>query len=97
MGLDVGLGAVPRFADLNNDKVVEMVIGSDLGRIQTFDYVSGKLGEAAWKPSEKNYFESLELPVGSAPAFADLDEDNDMDLLIGGEDGSLYYYRNDAR
>ena len=29
-----------------------------------------------------------------APVFADLDNDNDLDLVIGGGDGTLYYYKN---
>ncbi len=96
MGLDVGLGAAPQFADLNNDKIPEMVVGSDIGRFRVYEQVAGQTEESMWKEGP-NYFADLELPLGGAATFVDFNEDNDMDVLIGGEDGSLYYYRNDAR
>ena len=35
-------------------------------------------------------------PRSSAPAFADVDDDGDYDLLVGASEGTLQYWRNDG-
>ncbi len=97
LNLDVGLGAVPKITDLNNDKNLDLIIGSDSGkffRLQADPENSSST--VTWK-SLKDYFKELELPVGGNPIFVDLDQDGDLDLMIGSEEGTLHYFRNTGR
>ncbi|HYC86932.1 MAG TPA: FG-GAP-like repeat-containing protein, partial [Chryseosolibacter sp.] len=43
-----------------------------------------------------NPFEYGTFPLGSTPAFTDMDGDNDPDMLLGAEDGTFRYYRRNA-
>jgi hypothetical protein len=96
LNLDVGLGAIPIIADLNNDKQPELIIGSDSGLMYSFELDLEKAGSINWKPSPE-YFKELKLPVGGNPVFVDLDNDGDLDLIVGSEAGTLYYFRNTGR
>ena len=96
LNLDVGLGAIPIIADLNNDQQPELIIGSDAGKIKSFQLDPENAGSINWKASPE-YFKELKLPVGGNPVFVDLDNDGDLDLIIGSEAGTLYYFRNTGR
>jgi len=96
LNLDAGLGSVPQIADLNNDQLPDLIIGSDSGKIISFQIDPKKTGSISWKPNPE-YFKELNLPVGGNPVFVDLDNDGDLDLIVGSEAGTLYYFRNTGR
>ena len=73
-----------------------MIIGSDSGKLISFQADPDERVILTWKPS-KDYFKPLNLPIGGNPEFVDLDKDGDFDLIMGSEEGTLYYFRNTGR
>ena len=97
LGLDVGIGSSPTAADLDNDKRLDLVIGSDHGEIFAYRPIPIEEDPMGWGwEREVGYFNDLQTPLGNFPAFADMDQDGDLDLFIGGDDGSFYFYRNEG-
>ena len=93
LDLDVGLGSVPKLADINNDNLPELIVGSDSGRILFFKIKKNKSGKIEWETGPK-YLKDQKLPIGGNPVFVDIDLDGDLDLIIGSEEGTLHHYRN---
>ena len=50
---------------------------------------------ADWELVSSEY-NSISSGRRSAPAFADLDQDGDLDLLVGNDEGGLSFYENDG-
>ena len=95
LSLDVGLGSVPVVADLNNDQQSDLVVSSDHGMFYHFQPAQ-RTSRWGWSPRQ-GYFNNLNLPVGSFPAFVDLDMNRTLDMVVGSEAGHLYFFRNDGK
>ncbi len=46
--------------------------------------------------SVPGFGEKVSFPRGTSPVAFDLDNDGDLDLITGSEEGIVYLYRNDA-
>jgi hypothetical protein len=90
---DLGLNAFPAFADLNGDGKYEILIGRDQN---TFAYFinTGSKKNPDWVRQPINFADFETKSYWKNPAFADLDNDGDLDLIYGSGDGELYFYRN---
>ncbi len=136
----------PRFADLDGDNDMDMILGNisgpplylenvgtltspqfqpgddlfesveeldcemgvciDLDADEDLDFVSGGYNglqlyentgtsEAAIFEKVDGFFEGLSLPANPVPHFADMDADDDLDMVLGlSESGSVEYYQN---
>ncbi|MBN2009819.1 VCBS repeat-containing protein [candidate division KSB1 bacterium] len=94
--INVGLLAVPTFADLDGDGNDDLLVGNDTGGI--FYYHRDAGGEPAL-----TFIDTLRDNTGQiiknvygpyAPTFADLDADGDPDMLLGSITSELVFYRN---
>lgn len=91
---DIGNLARPGFGDLDADGDYDLLIGATSGGGNALGYENTGSGagpswaaKAAW---------NLPSAAGSwlTPAIKDLDNDGDLDLMIGHSDGIVYGYRN---
>ena len=89
---DVGKGSAPAFVDIDADGDYDLFIGEQYGISFAYEN-TGSASSPVWtaKPS----WDLPDLDMGSKPAFADLDNDGDYDVLIGeGPSGATYGYEN---
>ncbi|MDX2003345.1 MAG: T9SS type A sorting domain-containing protein [Chitinophagales bacterium] len=108
--VDLGEGAYPAIVDISGDGLKDLVVGNgyyfvnsttkrsglayfkNVGSINkpVFELVTRDLANVSSLQIGNNYIQS------AAPAFADMDNDGDMDMLVGNETGEIQYYTNTA-
>ena len=92
LALDVGGWSTPVFVDIDADSDLDLFIGDEGGTL-TFVENTGTPTAPDWAAPVQPYAD-LHLGEYSAPAFFDVDQDGDLDMLVGLESGSLAYVRN---
>jgi hypothetical protein len=103
--IEVGSGANVSFTDVDSDGLMDLMVGNYGYFNSTGMYESGiayyhNNGSAAAPSYELitiDYANLFSLPVTSVdPAFGDIDNDGDVDMILGNSDGTLIYYQNTA-
>jgi large repetitive protein len=90
---NVGEFAVPAFVDIDFDGDLDAFIGSGNGTTTFFRNI-GSRTDPQFAPGVTGFAGLESVGVNSAPALGDLDGDFDVDALIGGEQGQLFYFEN---
>jgi hypothetical protein len=83
----------PSFGDLDNDGDLDVIIGERSGKLIFGENTGGPGQPVAFGPLQ---FEWMDLDAGqfAKPHLVDLDRDGLTDLLVGGFDGRIRFYRN---
>lgn len=83
----------PAFGDMDNDGDLDVVIGERTGKLIYGENTAGAGNPASFAPLR---FEWQDIDAGqwSKPYLSDLDRDGKMDILAGGFDGRIRFYRN---
>ncbi len=95
LGVDIGNYSIPALADLDNDGDYDLTIGEQSGRLACFWNIgtpqapSFNIHEA-----DTSIYSNIDVGSNSAPAFIDIDDDGDLDLIIGESKGFVYLYEN---
>ena len=89
-GIGVSAYSSPGLADLDGDSDFDLVVGVEDGTLRYYENV-GTVYEPVWA---SEVIMLVSVSGRSAPTFADLNGDDLLDLIIGSEDGTLYYYEN---
>jgi hypothetical protein len=95
--LDVGNSSSPVFTDIDNDGDLDLFIGSlnnPTGSIHFLEN-TGSENSPAFFYSDSAYFDIFE-DLSVTPAFGDIDNDNDYDLLVGKLNGTIDLYINNG-
>lgn len=108
--IDLGEGAHPCFFDYNADGRMDLLVGNYgyfdaanfyIGTLTLMENV-GTASAPAFKIVDRDYLNLSQLLVDNqnvrniTPTVGDLDDDGDIDLMIGDATGQLHYYENTA-
>lgn len=103
--IDVGEYSFPVFFDENADGLEDIIIGNFGYFIGSGNYSSqlmllrntGSHEEPSFEMINQDYADIASFGLdGIYPAFGDMDNDGDKDMITGDENGNLHYFRNDA-
>ena len=100
-GLDVGEDSRPALGDLDGDGDLDLVVGNsiDLAARTGAELVFFRNEGTPTAPDlrlETRTLADLDGHFSAAPALGDLDGDGDLDLVVGGFDGTLRVFLNDG-
>ena len=89
-----GSNSTPALVDIDADGDLDMFVGEGSGKINF--YRNTGTASAAVFELESDEFHGIDVGRRSYPTFVDLDDDGDMDMLLGTENAGLLLYRNDG-
>jgi Ca2+-binding RTX toxin-like protein len=94
-GIDVGTQSTPSFVDLDGDGDLDAVVGAADGTLHAYENTGTALAPAyAELAGAANPLGGVDVGAASTPAFADLDGDGDLDVVVGAADGTLHAFEN---
>lgn len=96
--IDVGNFSAPQLFDVNDDLLIDLIIGEQDGSL-TFYPNQGTKSNAMFNIEVKNFggITTKDFSVGAFYGFSTPHFFKDLDItriLVGSEDGSIYYYKN---
>jgi hypothetical protein len=103
--IDIGEGAYPLLFDVNQDGLIDLLIGNrklshDSIETSSINYYknTGTTKTPQFEFVTDDYFEISQQNIGQAlyPAFMDINGDHAPDLLLGNLNGNIYYIINAA-
>jgi hypothetical protein len=104
--IDAGSGSVPVFVDVNGDGLTDVLVANLFAYKATLDKESklmyfqntGTATSPVLTYVEDNKFNLAGLGLGLRliPTFGDMDNDGDLDMFVGGDNGHLHYFQNTA-
>ncbi len=94
-GVDLSFFSTPTLADLDGDGDLDAMVGESYGALLYFQN-TGTASAPVFtaRTGAANPFNGVDVGNRSAPVFADLDGDGDLDGVVGALDGTLIYFEN---
>lgn len=96
-GIDVGTQSSPTFADIDQDGDLDAFVGNKDGQLLFFRNDGSPTAPNFVQITDANNpFFGIDLEGKFVPEFADIDQDGDLDAIIGNKTGNLLFFRNDG-
>ncbi len=93
--VDIGSDATPSFVDIDGDGDLDVFIGESDGTINYFENTGNSTSPSfTQRTGAANPLNGHDVGSYSAPTFVDIDNDGDMDAVVGGQNGLLDYFIN---
>lgn len=102
--IENGKGSKPILVDVNNDGIQDLLVSNyfnynSLGSSQTktqYYINNGTNEEPIFRLLLDNWqnFANSGLGLNATPTFSDVDDDGDEDMIVGFQNGELYFYQN---
>lgn len=97
-GMGIEMAAYPTFGDIDNDTDIDMFVGDYNGNIHFIENTSSSpsvlnLSLNTFQIDDDNG-SHIDIGAAAKPQLFDIDLDNDLDLIIGANDGTISYYEN---
>lgn len=86
--------SAPTLGDIDNDGDLDLLLGEKQGQIILVSNV-GTPQKPEWELKDTTFFE-IDVGSNSVPLLHDMDQDGDLDLLIGNYAGRIIYYLNEG-
>ena len=94
-GIDVGSYSSPEFVDADGDGDLDVFIGESDGTLNYYEN-TGTDSSPTFTAAGSNPFGYSDIGSDSQFAFADLDGDGSLDLIVGESSGNMNYFENGA-
>ncbi len=91
--IDVGTHSTPAFTDLDDDGLLDMLVGETEGNLNHYEQDTNN--STSFHLVTEN-FNSIDVGYYSAPTFTDIDGDGLLDLIVGEYDHNLNHYEQDT-
>jgi hypothetical protein len=94
-GIDAGDASAPALADLDGDGDMDLMLGAADGTLRYFENLGTAIAPLYQERSGTDHpLDGADVGLASAPVFADLDGDGDLDAIVGDHAGALHYFEN---
>lgn len=92
-GLDAGTWSMPTLADIDGDGDLDLLSGGNDGNL-FYSENTGTASAPAYSSFTTNPFGLSDIGAVSSPKFIDIDDDGDMDVFVGTNEGSIVFFEN---
>ena len=94
-GVDVGYNCVPNFVDIDGDGDMDAFLGGFDGSTNYYKNTGNSTAATFTAQADDSEVAKLAVEANhSAPVFADIDKDGDLDVFVGVGDGTIKFFTN---